>query len=86
MDLFGAEPLGIFTAKPSENNKDAAVATSLLPVWEAALKREQQLCVTHPPDNAFDEMIQWTNQGILWTFPVDNEFGKIFMNPTFPVF
>ena len=28
-----------------------------------------------PPPSAFDEMITWTKQGILWKFPVDNEQG-----------
>jgi len=28
-----------------------------------------------PPSNAFEEMIRWTQEGKLWTFPIDNEQG-----------
>jgi len=31
--------------------------------------------MTLPPSNAFEEMIQWTEEGKLWTFPIDNEQG-----------
>lgn len=72
VDLFGAEPLGIFTDRSSKS----ADGSSTLPVWEALHEEELQRSVSHPPDNAFVEMIQWTNQGKLWTFPIDNEFGK----------
>jgi small subunit ribosomal protein S31 len=29
-----------------------------------------------PPSNAFEEMIQWTKEGKLWHFPIDNEQGR----------
>ena len=28
------------------------------------------------PRNAFEEQIEWTKQGKLWTFPIDNEAGE----------
>jgi len=28
-----------------------------------------------PPSNAFEEMMRWTEEGKLWTFPIDNEQG-----------
>ena len=31
--------------------------------------------MTLPPTNAFEEMIRWTEEGKLWTFPIDNEQG-----------
>ena len=30
----------------------------------------------YPPRTAWEEQIQWTRQGKLWTFPIDNEAGK----------
>ena len=33
-----------------------------------------------PPTNAFEEMIQWTNEGKLWRFPIDNEQGLYLLN------
>ena len=38
---------------------------------------ERKLDVTEfPPHNGFEEMIQWTKEGKLWTFPIDNEAGR----------
>ncbi|XP_049804021.1 28S ribosomal protein S31, mitochondrial isoform X1 [Schistocerca nitens] len=71
VDLFGAEPLGIFkvdatkTAQPSFD----------LETWTKLQQRELRLAVLHPPKNIFEEMILWTEQGKLWKFPVDNEQG-----------
>ncbi|XP_069170284.1 small ribosomal subunit protein mS31 [Procambarus clarkii] len=75
VDLFGTECLGIFSKEPSKERKSMAEAAPLLPVWETTHQREVQQSVSHPPENAFVEMIQWTKQGKLWTFPIDNEVG-----------
>lgn len=73
VDVFGSKGLGIFD-KPESSEKSSMVY-SVLPIWDAAHQRELQLSVTHPPPNAFVEMIHWTKQGKLWTFPIDNEVG-----------
>ncbi|XP_047350568.1 28S ribosomal protein S31, mitochondrial-like isoform X1 [Vespa velutina] len=46
-----------------------------LSMWESLEKRELDLIVHQPPKNIFQEMIQWTESGILWKFPIDNEIG-----------
>jgi small subunit ribosomal protein S31 len=28
------------------------------------------------PRNGFEEMIQWTRDGRLWQYPIDNEIGE----------
>lgn len=71
-DIFGGEPLKIFS---SEESKAKEIVESACPVWDATHAREIQQTVVQPPSNAFVEMIQWTRQGKLWTFPVDNEIG-----------
>jgi len=38
---------------------------------------ESKRLMTLPPSNAFEEMIRWTEEGKLWTFPIDNEQGMI---------
>ncbi|XP_063598476.1 small ribosomal subunit protein mS31-like [Penaeus indicus] len=70
-DIFGGEPLNIFS---SEEIK-AENVESACPVWDATHLREIQQTVVQPPSNAFVEMVQWTRQGKLWTFPIDNEIG-----------
>lgn len=74
IDLFGTEPLGIFTAQ----SKDSEIEKSTEPVlktWNYLEERELRLAVTHPPENYFQEMILWTQQGKVWKFPIDNEQG-----------
>ncbi|XP_068226563.1 small ribosomal subunit protein mS31-like [Palaemon carinicauda] len=79
VDLRGGKKLGIFDLKSLEEIKSKGegsyIGENVLPVWQAVHQREMQLSVTHPPTNAFQEMIQWTKQGKLWTFPIDNEVG-----------
>ncbi|CAG0922716.1 unnamed protein product [Notodromas monacha] len=70
IDLFGAKPLGIF----AEIGEESSTA-SLCPVYDKFADRELALLTTHPPKNALEEMIVWTDQGKLWKFPIDNEQG-----------
>ncbi|CAL7934374.1 unnamed protein product [Xylocopa violacea] len=45
-------------------------------VWNIFEENElQSVYLKHYPKNAFQEMIEWTNQGKLWKFPIDNEQG-----------
>lgn len=66
VDLFGAEPLGIFTSSKG-------IPRESLEIWDYLEKRELRLAVTHPPSNYFQKMALWTEQGKLWRFPIDNE-------------
>lgn len=69
IDLFGATPLGIFTkSEYVEEPKEVKNET-----WEYLYQRDLKIAITHPPTNYFQEMIQWTDQGKLWKFPIDNE-------------
>ncbi|XP_063857067.1 small ribosomal subunit protein mS31-like [Scylla paramamosain] len=72
VDLFGGQPLGIFK-KREEDTHGPAAPISVLPTWERLYLHELEQSMQHPPSNAFVEMIQWTKQGKLWTFPIDNE-------------
>ncbi|XP_063883879.1 small ribosomal subunit protein mS31-like isoform X1 [Scylla paramamosain] len=72
VDLFGGQPLEIFK-KREEDPHGPAAPISVLPTWERLYLHELEQSMQHPPSNAFVEMIQWTKQGKLWTFPIDNE-------------
>ena len=73
--IFGREALNIF---------DPALQTSsgsnILRTWKRLREEELKTLVTHPPMNAFEEMIQWTEQGKLWKYPIDNECGEYRFN------
>ena len=53
---------------------------SFLKTWDAAAKRELEFSCESLPRNAFDEKIMWTNEGKLWSFPIDNEVGELFIS------
>ncbi|XP_073439375.1 small ribosomal subunit protein mS31 isoform X1 [Dendrobates tinctorius] len=55
---------------------EAPVVTDMPPtLWDLELAKEIAYIFEHPPRNGFEEMIQWTKEGKLWSFPIDNEAG-----------
>ncbi|CAF3444881.1 unnamed protein product [Rotaria sp. Silwood1] len=66
--LWSGEPLGIFTTKDVNE-----ISSKTTPIWEKYEQDELTRISSIPPRNAFEEMIQWTNDGILWKFPINNE-------------
>ncbi len=48
------------------------------PAWTNYDHLELKLLYETPSTNGFDEMIKLTNEGKVWTFPIDNEQGKNF--------
>ncbi|KAH8274549.1 hypothetical protein KR044_010099, partial [Drosophila immigrans] len=69
VNLFGSEPLGIFT-KAASTLQDSP---DILATWSSLSERELKLQAAQPPANHFEQMIQWTSQGKLWRFPINNE-------------
>ncbi|XP_015119391.1 28S ribosomal protein S31, mitochondrial [Diachasma alloeum] len=70
-DLYAGKPFGILGGTSSSID----AITTKLNTWEALEKQELKLMISHPPENYFEELIQWTQRGILWKFPIDNEQG-----------
>nr|SVE79444.1 EOG090X04UC [Daphnia magna] len=71
-DIYGAQPSGIFS---KAHFIEESSAVSGLATWDMLYEKELELAVTHPPANGFQQMIQWTKQGKVWQFPIDNEQG-----------
>uniref|UniRef100_A0A1I8NU28 Small ribosomal subunit protein mS31 n=1 Tax=Stomoxys calcitrans TaxID=35570 RepID=A0A1I8NU28_STOCA len=68
VNLFGGEPLGIFT--DITHLKDS---TDLLPTWGHLHEQSLKIQVSHPPSNYYEKLALWTEQGKVWRFPIDNE-------------
>ncbi|NXJ59070.1 RT31 protein, partial [Rostratula benghalensis] len=66
--------LNIFT-KVSTEKENALKTVSSPTIWDLEFAKEIAAVTAQPPQNGFEEMIQWTKEGILWEFPVDNEAG-----------
>ncbi|NWV43309.1 RT31 protein, partial [Grantiella picta] len=66
--------LNIFT-KASGEPEHALKTVSSPTIWDLEFAKEVAAVTAQPPRNGFEEMIQWTKEGILWEFPIDNEAG-----------
>lgn len=73
-DLYGVPRLNIFKAKESSevthNEKSPQQSDDL---WAKVEKEHVRKLQGGLPRNAFEEMIRLTEQGKVWTFPIDNE-------------
>ncbi|KAH8410813.1 hypothetical protein KR222_010808, partial [Zaprionus bogoriensis] len=69
VNLYGSEPLGIFTKGAPILSESA----DMLSTWSSLNERELKLQAAHPPANHFEQLVQWTAQGKVWRFPIDNE-------------
>ncbi|NXS59239.1 RT31 protein, partial [Brachypteracias leptosomus] len=66
--------LNIFT-KASTEAENALQTVPSPTIWDLEFAKEIAAMTAQPPRNGFEEMIQWTKEGILWEFPIDNEAG-----------
>ncbi|KAJ8276126.1 hypothetical protein COCON_G00078780 [Conger conger] len=74
--MFRAKRLNIFTpVHESETEQDAAVTVPTLSLWDLKFAKHLASVIDTRPRNGFEEMIQWTEEGKLWEYPVDNEAG-----------
>ncbi|BES87850.1 ribosomal protein, S31 [Nesidiocoris tenuis] len=65
--IYSGQALGIF--KPDgEYSNDIQLET-----WNQCVARELKFAFTQPPRNIWEQMIVWTERGMLWKFPIDNE-------------
>ncbi|KAF6029598.1 mRpS31 [Bugula neritina] len=71
--LAGVEPLHIFNPqKWTEANLGDPIP--MPDTWKKQFETQLEESKFFP-HNAFEEMIQWTEEGKLWKFPIDNEQG-----------
>lgn len=71
--LFKGKRLGIFDVKTFADEAPEAEASPSL--WEIEFAKQLATVNEQPLGNGFEEMIQWTKEGKLWEFPVNNEAG-----------
>lgn len=71
-DFRKVPPLGVFSTGEKIEVKEEE---STLPVWSACKERERRILRKPLPKNFLEEMNVWTEKGILWHFPIDNEQG-----------
>ncbi|KAK5624149.1 hypothetical protein CRENBAI_002455 [Crenichthys baileyi] len=72
-NIFPTKRLNIFSPTTDEQRGDSALAKPTL--WDLDFANELSLTTNQMPRNGFEEMIQWTKEGKLWHYPINNEIG-----------
>ncbi|XP_074073320.1 small ribosomal subunit protein mS31 [Macrotis lagotis] len=74
--LFKGKRLNIFPVIETASEEASETETSPT-LWDVEFAKQLAKVNQQLPQNAFEEMIQWTNEGKLWTFPINNEAGIV---------
>uniref|UniRef100_A0A1A8N522 Small ribosomal subunit protein mS31 n=2 Tax=Nothobranchius TaxID=28779 RepID=A0A1A8N522_9TELE len=73
-NLFPSKRLNIFSPVTDKDTAESALSTKPT-LWDIAFVNELSLSTNQMPRNGFEEMIQWTKEGKLWQYPINNESG-----------
>lgn len=73
MILFSGKSLGIFSPPTHEDTVELTDAQPTL--WDLDFEHQISQSVNQLPRNGIEEMIQWTKEGKMWLYPIDNEAG-----------
>ncbi|XP_016147175.1 small ribosomal subunit protein mS31 [Sinocyclocheilus grahami] len=68
---FTSKRLNIFTAGMEQDT----LSDLGLTLWDIDLANQIVQATNQTPRNGFEEMIQWTKDGKLWQYPINNEAG-----------
>ncbi|XP_042354577.1 28S ribosomal protein S31, mitochondrial [Plectropomus leopardus] len=71
--LFTGKRLNIFSPSTDKDKVEATVARPTL--WNVEFANKLVHWTDQTPRNGFEEMIQWTKEGKLWQYPINNEAG-----------
>ncbi|CAG02887.1 unnamed protein product, partial [Tetraodon nigroviridis] len=71
-NLLSAKRLNIFSPSTNEEAEPTAAHPSL---WDIEFANQLSMSINHQPRNGLEEMIQWTKEGKLWQYPINNEDG-----------
>ncbi|XP_056253154.1 28S ribosomal protein S31, mitochondrial [Seriola aureovittata] len=72
-NLLRVKRLNIFSPTTDADGVESAVERPTL--WDMDFANQLSLLVNNMPRNALEEMIQWTKEGKMWQYPINNEAG-----------
>ncbi|XP_040037856.2 small ribosomal subunit protein mS31 [Gasterosteus aculeatus] len=73
INLFSGRRLNIFSPATDEDGAESTVARPTLCDMDFA--NQLSLLTNQSPRNGLEEMIQWTKEGKMWQYPINNEVG-----------
>ncbi|XP_076607267.1 small ribosomal subunit protein mS31 [Chaetodon auriga] len=71
--LFSGKRLHIFSPSADEKGVESTVARPSL--WDMEFAHQLAVSADQMPRNSLEEMIQWTKEGKMWQYPINNEAG-----------
>ncbi|XP_036985649.2 28S ribosomal protein S31, mitochondrial [Artibeus jamaicensis] len=72
-NIFKGKRLNIFDLKAAA--QEAPKTETAPSLWDVEFAKQLAAVNEQPFQNGFEEMIQWTKEGKLWAFPINNEAG-----------
>ncbi|KAF3705955.1 28S ribosomal protein S31, mitochondrial [Channa argus] len=72
-NLFTGKRLNIFSPTTDEEGVESAAVRPTL--WDVEFANHLSLSTNQKPRNGLEEMIQWTKEGKMWQYPINNEAG-----------
>nr|5AJ3_h Chain h, MITORIBOSOMAL PROTEIN MS31, MRPS31 [Sus scrofa] len=72
-NIFKGRRLNIF--EPQAVTEEAPETEAVPSLWDIEFAKQLAAVTERPFQNGFEEMIQWTKEGKLWEFPINNEAG-----------
>lgn len=73
IEVYNGPGMGIFAE--GEKVVEFEAKPPLLPVWNELSKKHLNWLSNISPRNGFEEMIEWTENGKMHPYPMDNEYG-----------
>lgn len=74
-DIAKAGTSDLFNYATNKRYQAEGLQSKQLKVWNNLRDLQNQMIEMRLPLNGFEEMIQMTEEGRLWRYPIDNEFG-----------
>ncbi|XP_060912512.1 28S ribosomal protein S31, mitochondrial [Labrus mixtus] len=71
--VFSGKRLNVFSPATAADSVETTVARPTL--WDMDFANQLSLSTSQLPRNGLEEMIQWSKEGKLWQYPINNEAG-----------
>ncbi|XP_020501829.2 28S ribosomal protein S31, mitochondrial [Labrus bergylta] len=71
--MFSGKRLNVFSPATAADSVETTVARPTL--WDMDFANQLSLSTSQFPRNGLEEMIQWSKEGKLWRYPINNEAG-----------
>lgn len=76
MQLCIAKAFCFFTSLGHFAHNAAVIFSARPTLWDMDFAHQLSEVTNQMPRNGLEEMIQWTKEGKMWQYPINNEIGE----------